>query len=76
MEASKGHLTVQEVQERLREAGYPDSVDTIRRAIDRGTYGDEGRDWYRTETGYRMVRPAAVDAVIARRQRGPGGPNL
>lgn len=64
------YLTLGDVVNRLRAAGYPDSRQTVRRAIDRGTYGAEGIDWYRTETGYRMVRSLAVDAVIARRRRG------
>lgn len=84
MEDAKGHLTVLEVQERLRAAGYTDSLDTIRRAIDRGVYGRRGTDWYRTESGYRMVRPTAVDALIERRRAGadaeaidtPGSPDV
>lgn len=62
-------LTVNEVIKRLRDAGYPDSPDTVRRGVDAGDYGTEGPDWYRTERGrYRMVRASAVDRVIARRQ--------
>lgn len=68
MDDTKPHLTVAEVADRLAAAGYADKVDTIRRAIDKGTYGEQGTDWYRTESGYRMVRPAAVDAVIERRR--------
>lgn len=73
---ARGHLTVTEIQQRLRAAGYTDSLTKIRDHIDRGFYGTEGEDWYRTETGYRMVRPGAVDAVIARRQSGPDAPTL
>lgn len=62
-------LTVAKVKERLAAAGYPDSVDTIRRGVDAGDYGEEGVGWYRTErSGYRYVSPAAVDALIARRR--------
>lgn len=68
---AKGHLTVTEIQQRLRASGYTDSLTKIRDDIDRGHYGVEGTDWYRTEAQYRMVRPAAVAAVIARRSRGP-----
>lgn len=71
MGEDKPYLTIGRVVARLREAGYPDTVDIVRAAIDRGLYGVEGHDWYRTESGYRMVRPAAVDAVIARRRTPP-----
>lgn len=62
-------LTVQQVTDLVRAAGYPDSVDTIRRRIDAGSFGQRGKDWYRTESGYRLVRPAAVDEFIAARRR-------
>jgi hypothetical protein len=71
---AKSHLTVTEIQQRLRAAGYTDSLTKIRDHIDRGFYGVEGQDWYRTDTGYRMVLPSAVDAVIARRRSGPDAP--
>lgn len=64
------YLTVAQVAERLNAAGYPDKVDTIRRAIDRGVYGKQGDDWYRTESGYRMVKSSAVDALLERRRSG------
>jgi hypothetical protein len=67
----KRWLTLADVVARLREAGYDDSRDTVRRAIDAGQYGVEGADWYRTESGYRKVMPAAVDRLIARRKRQP-----
>lgn len=41
-------LTVEQVRAQLAEAGYDDSRDTVRRAIDRGVYGADGDDWYRT----------------------------
>jgi hypothetical protein len=63
----KTWLKVSEVAARLREAGYTDSLDTIRRGVDRGHYGDKGTGWYVTDTGYRMVSSAAVDALISRR---------
>lgn len=62
-------LTVQQVTDIVRAAGYPDSVDTIRRRIDAGSFGKQGEDWYRTESGYRMVRHAAVSEFIARRRQ-------
>jgi len=61
-------LTVQQVTDLVRAAGYPDSVDTIRRRIDAGAFGERGKDWYRSETGYRLVRPAAVDRFITARR--------
>lgn len=64
----KPWLTLQEVIARLAAAGYTDSRATVRRAIDAGRYGAEGKDWYRTDGGYRMVRPAAVEANIRRRR--------
>lgn len=67
------YLRIAEVRARLAAAGYPDSDDTIRRAVDRGTYGVQGQDWYRSESGYRYVSSSAVDAVIARRRAGPAG---
>ena len=69
---SERWLTVTEVRARLLAAGYDDSVDTIRRGIDAGRYGEQGRDWYRSEGGgYRMVRPEAVDRFLARRRQPP-----
>lgn len=67
------YLKISEVRARLAAAGYPDSVDTIRRDLDRGTYGVQGQDWYRADSGYRYVSSSAVDAVIARRRAGPAG---
>lgn len=65
-------LTVTEVQARLKAAGYPDSLATIRRAVDAGKYGPQGDAWYKTEGGsYRMVSTEAVDALIARRRKSP-----
>jgi hypothetical protein len=62
-------LTLGEVEAAMLAAGYHDSRQSIRRMIDAGQFGDEGRDWYRTETGKaRRVRRAAVTALIARRQ--------
>lgn len=66
--ADKPWLTIREIVERLRDAGYTDSSDTVRRAIDAGRYGTQGTDWYRTDGGYRMVRPDAVEANIQRRR--------
>lgn len=63
-------LTVKQVVARLQAAGYDDKVDSVRRAIDAGHYGKRGEDWFRTESGYRKVSPAAVDAVIERRKQG------
>lgn len=70
-------LTVKQVTAMLHAAGYPDSLDTVRRGIDAGDYGQQGADWYRTERGrYRMVAAAAVDRLIARRKHAEprGGP--
>ncbi|GGM14455.1 hypothetical protein [Micromonospora yangpuensis] len=61
-------LTVQQVAEAVQAAGYPDSVHTIRRRIDAGRFGEQGKDWYRSESGYRFVRPDAVKAFIRRRR--------
>jgi hypothetical protein len=62
-------LTINQVVERLRAAGYDDTGATIRRMVDAGDFGKEGEGWYRTERGkYRMVAPAVVDALIARRR--------
>lgn len=61
-------LTVQRVTDAVQAAGYPDSVDTIRRRIDAGEFGQRGEDWYRSESGYRFVQPAAVEAFIRRRR--------
>ena len=63
-------LTVQQVAAMVQAAGYPDSVDTTRRRIDAGKFGSRGVDWYRAESGYRYVRPAAVKEFIRRRQAG------
>ncbi|MEU4594391.1 hypothetical protein [Micromonospora aurantiaca (nom. illeg.)] len=63
-------LTVQQATALVRAAGYPDSVDTIRRRIDAGRFGEQGKDWYRAESGYRYVTPAAVEEFIRRRQAG------
>lgn len=72
MSEAKTHLTVVEIVERLRAAGYDDSPQTVRRLIDAGKFGPEGVDWYRTERGgHRKVRQAAVDAAIKRRQATP-----
>lgn len=71
MGEEKPYLTIGKAVARLHKAGYGDTADQVRAAIDKGVYGAEGRDWYRTESGYRMVRPAAVDAVIARRRASP-----
>ncbi|WP_143194229.1 hypothetical protein [Micromonospora sp. CB01531] len=54
--------------ELVQAAGYPDSVDTIRRRVDSGEFGARGRDWYRSETGYRYVAPAAVEEFIRKRR--------
>lgn len=61
-------LTVQRVTDLVQSAGYPDSVDTIRRRIDAGEFGQRGEDWYRSESGYRYVRPAAVESFIQSRR--------
>lgn len=61
-------LTVQQAAAMIQAAGYPDSVATIRRRIDAGRFGEQGEDWYRSESGYRFVRPAAVEAFIRRRK--------
>jgi molybdopterin-guanine dinucleotide biosynthesis protein len=62
-------LTVHGVVERLRAAGYRDSAMTVRRMVDDGEFGSQGKDWYRTERGkYRMVSAAAVQALVARRR--------
>jgi predicted nucleic acid-binding Zn ribbon protein len=68
-------LTINQVVERLRAAGYDDTGATLRRMVDAGDFGVEGDGWYRTERGkYRMVAAAAVDALIARR-RGHSAPS-
>jgi hypothetical protein len=65
----EGWLKISEVVERLHMAGYADSEAKIRRDIDRGIYGERGRDWYADKSsGYRYVRPEAVDRVIAGRR--------
>ncbi|MFD0819330.1 hypothetical protein [Micromonospora zhanjiangensis] len=53
--------------DQVQAAGYPDSVDTIRRRVDRGEFGARGQDWYRSESGYRYVQPAAVHEFLRRR---------
>lgn len=63
-------LTVKRVAELVQAAGYPDSVDTIRRRVDAGEFGARGQDWYRSETGYRYVKPAAVEEFLRKRQDG------
>lgn len=67
--AEQQWLTVQRVKERFTAAGWPDSADTIRRRIDAGEFGARGEDWYRSESGYRYVRPAAVEAFLRRRKQ-------
>lgn len=64
------YLTVAQVTERLNAAGYPDKVDTVRRDIDRGRYGQQGGTWYRTPSGYRMVKASVVRAEVERRRSG------
>jgi predicted nucleic acid-binding Zn ribbon protein len=65
-------LTVQQVADAFRAAGYPDSPATLRRMIDAGEFGAQGDGWYRTERGgYRMVKRSAVDAFLRRRADGP-----
>lgn len=69
MAAEPDWLTVHEVVERLREAGYRDSAMTVRRMVDDGEFGQQGKDWYRTERGkYRMVAVTAVQALVSRRR--------
>ncbi|WP_431728261.1 hypothetical protein [Verrucosispora sp. TAA-831] len=68
-------LTVQQVMDAVRAAGYPDKIDTLRRRIDGGHFGEQGKDWYRTESGYRMVAPAAVEAFLRRRQEAQQPPS-
>lgn len=64
-------LTVHEVVGELRSAGYRDSAMTVRRMVDDGEFGEQGKDWYRTERGrYRMVARSAVQALIANRRAG------
>lgn len=64
-----GWLTIGEVVERLRAAGWPDSQWKVRRDIDRGIYGERGIDWYADEaSSYRYVKPEAVDRMLARRR--------
>jgi hypothetical protein len=61
--------TIKDVVARLHAAGYTDSRDKVRRGIDAGHYGQQGEDWHISESGYRYVKPAAVEALIARRRR-------
>lgn len=64
-------LTVQQVADAFRAAGYPDSTATLRRMIDAGEFGAQGDGWYRTERGgYRMVKRSAVDDFLRRRAEG------
>ncbi|MEU7771207.1 hypothetical protein AB0C44_07765 [Micromonospora taraxaci] len=63
-------LTVQQATDLVQAAGYPDSADTIRRRIDGGKFGKQGEDWYRAESGYRYVTPAAVAEFIRKRKAG------
>ncbi|SCL21566.1 hypothetical protein [Micromonospora inyonensis] len=63
-------LTVKQVTDVVQAAGYPDKVDTIRRRVDAGKFGEQGQDWYRSESGYRFVRRAAVEEFIRRRRAG------
>lgn len=64
-------LTVQQVAEAFRAAGYPDSSATLRRMIDADEFGSQGESWYRTERGgYRMVKRDAVEAFLQRRREG------
>jgi excisionase family DNA binding protein len=58
------YLTVAEVCARLREAGYDDSPQTVRRLLTAGHL--TGR---RTEIGgHRRIEAASVDALIAKRR--------
>lgn len=69
MNEARSHRTVVEIVERLREAGYADSPQTVRRLIDSGAFGAEGRDWYRTERGgHRQVKASAVERFIEKRR--------
>ncbi|MFI5852249.1 hypothetical protein ACIA7R_31240 [Micromonospora chalcea] len=70
MAAAAGWLTVKRVTELVQAAGYPDSVDTIRRRVDAGEFGARGDTWYRSETGYRYVRESAVREFLRRRTEG------
>jgi len=64
-------LTIRQVVAAFEAAGYPDSVDTIRRRIDAGKFGQQGKDWFRAEeSGYRYVTPAAVAEFIRKRREG------
>jgi hypothetical protein len=61
-------LTLGEVIERFRAAGYPDSESTIRRLIDDGeieSYRAERRGGGR---GHRRMRAASVEALLGRRR--------
>ena len=64
-------LTLGEVIQRFRAAGFPDSESTIRRMIDDGEI-----ESYRPERrggglGHRRMRASSVDALLERRQGGP-----
>jgi excisionase family DNA binding protein len=59
-------LTTGEVVKALREAGYDESEQTVRRMIDAGKL-----DAYRTEAGgHRRVTAKSVEVLIAARRRG------
>lgn len=73
MTTDRPYITIGAVVARLHDAGYGDTIGAVRAAIDRGVYGEQGIDWYRAESGYRMVRPAAVDRVVAGRRRRRAG---
>lgn len=57
-------LAISEVVARFRDAGYPDSVNTIRRLFDQGAFTET----YTADSGYRYVSAAAVDAYLAARR--------
>jgi excisionase family DNA binding protein len=64
-------LTVAEAVQKLRDAGYPESHQTVRRLADAGHLMS-----YRTEAGaHRRIRAESVDALIrARRGEPTDGP--
>jgi hypothetical protein len=58
-------LSLGEVVDRIRAAGYDDSRQTVRRLIDAGQFGQT----YRTEAGgHRKVQESAVEEFLRRRQ--------
>ncbi|MGW3888869.1 hypothetical protein ACWD69_09280 [Micromonospora chokoriensis] len=63
-------LSARQATDLIQAAGYPDSLDTVRRRIDAGKFGEQGKDWYRAESGYRYVTPAAVAEFIRKRRDG------